>query len=102
MIRAGARAITLIGAVLVMAAAEADAEQSGTGQCVGDHEGVVQWTVDANGETVWDTSGCKLREEVRSGVARCRGDWIGEATWTLDENGDEVWDTSGCRRAEKQ
>ena len=95
-----ARAAALIGAVLVLASAGPDRERSGTVQCRGDHEGLARWTLDANDETVWDTSGCKLREGVRSGIARCTGEWIGEATWTLDENGNQIWDTSGCRPVE--
>ncbi len=38
---------------------EAAPATSGTGKCVGDHEGTATWTLGADGQRVWDTSGCK-------------------------------------------
>ena len=32
---------------------------SGTGKCVGDYEGIATLTPGANGNKVWDLSGCK-------------------------------------------
>ena len=43
--------------------ASAEPATSGTGKCVGDHEGVATWTLGADGKRVWDTSGCRPRTE---------------------------------------
>ena len=43
--------------------ASAEPATSGTGKCVGDHEGVATWTLGADGKRVWDTSGCQKRTE---------------------------------------
>ena len=36
---------------------------SGTGKCVGKYTGTATWTLDANGAKVWDTSGCRPKQE---------------------------------------
>ena len=43
--------------------ASAEPATSGTGKCVGDHEGVATWTLGADGKRVWDTSGCRPKTE---------------------------------------
>ena len=37
----------------------AEGSATGTGRCIGDHEGTATWTMGADGKRVWDTSGCK-------------------------------------------
>ena len=96
-----ARTAALIGALLILAAAAPDAEQSGPGRCTGDYEGAATWTLGAGGKRIWDASGCRLREEVRSGTGRCLDDHEGVAVWTLDAGGKRVWDTSQCRPVER-
>ena len=46
--------------------ASADAAQtptSGTARCIGDHEGIATWTLDASGAKVWDSSGCRKKAQ---------------------------------------